>query len=55
MTTSELKTTIAESKFAERYNNITVVFEIPYLNYRNEVKGLSAIYLFIYSSSFTRL
>jgi len=47
MTTSELKNVIAESKFAERYNNITVVFEIPYLNYRNEIKGLSAIFEFV--------
>ena len=47
MTISELKTAIAESKFAERYNNITVVFEIPYLNYKNEIKGLSAIFEFV--------
>jgi len=47
MTTSELKTAIAKSKYAKKINEITVVFEFPYLNYKNEVKGLSAIYQFV--------
>lgn len=47
MTTSELKEAISKSKFAERFNSIAVVFEIPYLDYRNEIKGLSAIYEFV--------
>lgn len=47
MTTSELKTAIVESNFTERYNSITVVFEFPYINYRNEIKGLSAIFEFV--------
>lgn len=47
MTTSELKTAIVESSFAERYNNISVVFEFPYLNYKNEIKGISAIFEFV--------
>lgn len=46
MTTSELKKAIAESQYAKMLNSITVTFEFPYLNYKNEVKGLSAIYQF---------
>jgi hypothetical protein len=47
MTTSELKTLIASSPEPDRYNSIKVVFEFKYINYRNEINGLSAIQEFV--------
>lgn len=47
MTTSELKTLIASSPEPDKYNAIKVVFEFKYLNYKNEVTGLSAIHEFV--------
>lgn len=47
MTTSELKTLIASSPEPDKYNSIKVVFEFKYINYRNEISGLSAIHEFV--------
>jgi len=47
MTTSELKTIIAESTNPDAYNSIKVVFEFPYLNYRKEITGLSTLHEFV--------
>jgi hypothetical protein len=47
MTTSELKTLIASSPEPDKYNSIKVVFEFKYIDYRNEITGLSAIHEFV--------
>lgn len=47
MTTSELKTLIASSPEPDQYNAIKVGFEFKYLNYKNEITGLSAIHEFV--------
>lgn len=46
MTTQELQKAITESTFTARYNQINITLDIPYLNYKNELKGLSTIYEF---------
>jgi hypothetical protein len=46
MTTQELQKAITESKFSARYNNVSIILNFPYLNYKNELKGLSTIYEF---------
>lgn len=47
MTNDEFKAKIAESPFADWYNSIEVVFELPYIGFKIELEGVNSIFTFI--------